>query len=378
MLNLKICLVDFSEDTYTVNSLYNQALPYAQREILYLATALAQRPNRITLVGEHTHAQLDQGIQFEPWPEDAAHFWQAAAFDVVICLDSAAGCQQIRPHLPAGTPLILWTHLPPQHLAMMPLQHAEVRACFQAVICENALLRDYYQGYFGFPAGVCHYRYPTMVRTLRKRFFSSQMLAAVRAPALTLAFTAHPAQGLDQMLEMYELLSQGFSDLRLRVFCPPGLELEHEPQGVQRLVARCRQTPGVEVIPPLPWPTWVEALLVCHVHCNPLSFADPAGAALVDPLAAGCQIVAAEHPGLRELGREHIHWVAAEPESDYFQRYTQTLSAVLERCLNEPETLLAASFRQATYANTLFTWDLRVWEWESLLYRLVQAVSPDV
>lgn len=260
---------------------------------------------------------------------------------------------------------------------MMPLMHDEVKNCFQAIVCENVLMRNFYVRYFSLSPERCYYRYPTMVRSLRKRFHSTHMLAAVRAPQLTLAYTAHPAHGLEQMLEMHQLLQQGFEGLKLRVLCRPELELASEPEGVQRLLARCRQTPDVEVLDPMPWPSWVDELQRCHVHCNPLGFLDPVGADLVDPLAAGCHVVAPDHPGLREMGREYVHWVSPEPDADYLVRYTQGVSQVLEKCLNHPAEQMVASFQQATHANTLFTWDLRVWEWESLLYHLVHPPAPE-
>ncbi|PKL74613.1 MAG: hypothetical protein CVV27_19610, partial [Candidatus Melainabacteria bacterium HGW-Melainabacteria-1] len=309
MLNQNICLVDFSEQSYSIKQLYTQSMPRPQLNLLYLATALGVRPNQVTLLSQRDDASQDPQIRLGPLPADPERFWAEAGFDVVVCLDSLAGVSEIRPYLPAQTPLVLWSHLPPRHVAMMPLQHADVREAFAAFVFESFYLVKSYHELYQLPAKRCHYRWPAMVRSLRNRFSRSDQLAAVREPGLTMAFTAHPAYGLSQTLDMFEQFKQTYPELRLRVLTKPGFEPEIAGASVIETLQRCRETADVELLAPMPWPSQVEKLLGCQVLCHPLAFQDLGCSELIDPLAAGCLTVLSEHPGLREIVAEQSVWI---------------------------------------------------------------------
>ena len=370
MLNLNICLVDFSEQAFSFHSIYTQVMPRPQLELLYLATALAVRPNRVTVMSDRDKAQQEGQISFVPLPRDPAAYWAGASFDLVVCMDSLAGGSEIRPYLPAGVPLVLWSHLPPKHVAMLPLQHESVRALWSAFVGESFYLMDVYHQHYQLPMQKCHYRWPTIVRTLRKRFTTSLQLAAMREKLMTMAFTAHPANGLGQTLDMFATLKQDTPELRLRVLLKPGFEPELEPEAVHQLLQRCRETPDAEVLNPMPWPSYAEKLLGCHLLCHPLAFQDLGCGEMIDALAAGCLTVACEHPGLKEVGAEPVYWLPPVPTEDYFERYCAKLAEILALFKEKPERMLTLSFRQIARFNAFFTWDVRVWEWESLFFQL--------
>lgn len=372
MLNQNICFVDFSEQTYQINSLYTQALPKSQLNLLYLATALMVRPNQITVLGAQSKPLREGSIDFLPFPEDPASFWTEKKFDIVICLDSLQGLQEIKPFLPADTPLVLWSHLPPGHVAMLPLQHQEVRDAWDAFILENHYQAQIYGDTYGMPVGKLHYRWPCMVRSLRKRIQSDQDLRQVRSPQLTLAFCDDPYASLGQTLEIFKTLKADFPELRLKVFLKPGFEPELAHSGVQAQLQQARALSEVEVFDPMPWPSLVEQLLTCHVLCSPLAFQDLSGAEVINPLAAGCVSVLSQHQALLDMYRPLAKWVVPEPAESYFERYTQAIREVLEQFQNEAENMLELGLTQISAVNTLYTWDLRVWEWESLLYQLKQ------
>ena len=141
--------------------------------------------------------------------------------------------------LPPETPLVLWSHLSPKHVAMLPLQHASVQAAWTTIVFESFYqLRSYFET-FGLRPEQVAYRWPAIVRSLRKRFTNTEQLAAARAPQPTMAFTAEPAHGLAQALELHEALKAENPGLRLRVMLKPGFEAAEAPAPVREVLARC-------------------------------------------------------------------------------------------------------------------------------------------
>jgi len=375
MLNQKICLVDYTSETpYQSNSVYTQRLSRSQLNILYLATALAVRPNQITVLSERESSSQSQNIIYEPLPLEPERFWLEADFDTVICVDSLQGSQDIKPYLPAKTNLVLWTHLPLEHLAMWPLGQPEMHTHWDAIVCASQFLAQSYINHFKLPVEKMSYFWPATVRTLRKRFTQTAELKQVRNASPTLAFTADPSHGLHHLIEMFTALQQGFADLNLHILLPSDFEEELSDEMTQQTLARCRQQPGIVVKEPVPWPSHVENLLQCHILCHPLAFMDLAGTHLIDALGAGCEMLAIAHPGLQVFNcGEHIIWVEAEPADNYLRRYGQALAERLHQHIQDPEALLEKSIKQIADIQTYFTWDLRVWDWESLCYRLQKS-----
>lgn len=376
MLNQKICIVDVSEHSYGLNSIYTQTLPRPQLNVLYLASALALRNNSVTILCERDDVSEAPGLRFAPLPMDPETFWGEADYDLVICLNSLDGASSIRPYLKAATPMVLWSQLPPRHVAMMPLQHDAVREAWTSFVFDSTYLTKCYQELYGLSQARCNYRWPAIVRTLRKRFTSSDQLAKLHAGPLTIAYCAHPGHGLGQVLDLFEKLKGDLPELRFKLFLNADYDPDLASESHQEQIARCRALPDVDVYDPEPWPSFVEKLLSCHVVCHPLAFMDLGLAELIDPLAAGCLTVLCKHTGLHEICQEHPVWVDPDPVEDFFERYYTAVRELLEEFKQTPDEMLRRSFSQIARFNTHFTWDLRVWEWESLFFKLVEDPPP--
>lgn len=378
MLNLNVCLVDFTGQNYDINSIYNDKLSRSQLELLYLATALSVRPNKITLIHERDHAIEMYGINILPRPNNPEDFWPTTDYDLIVCLDSLEGSQEICPFLPSKTKIILWTHLSPEHISMLPLSDPKISQCWSAIVCETASLTQGYIEKFNLPTTQMHYRHPSIVRTLRQRFKTSTELTHLRNPELTLAYTAAPAHGLEHIVNLFQVLQEAISELQLYILLPPDFREDMAENRIQNLLKSCRNIQGIKVIEPQPWPAYVEELLKCHMLCNPLGFFDPAAAYTIDALAAGCQVISVMHPSIKEVAHDLPVWIDHEPTDDYLERYYLAVAEYLKHMLNEPEHALKRSFAQIAAVNTYFTWDLRVWEWESLFYNLLETEAQAI
>lgn len=369
MLNQKICLVDFQEAAYQGNSVYTQTLSRSQLDLLYLAQALAVRPNQVSVMSKREQMLSAHGVDYLQLPEHPEDFWPAAAFDAIICLDSLQALHQIRPHAPSSK-LILWTHLPPEHIAMLPLKAPEVQQIFDAIVCETGKLRGAYLEQYQLPPEKVLFFAPAVVRTLRKRFASAHELGQIRHKQLTLGFMARPEAGLTETLNCFETLQAGFSDLQLQIMLPPEFDAEDSSPDAVRLLEQARQMPGVAVKAPCPWTNHIEDILQCHLMLQPVMPPHNEALRLINALGAGCQLIAAEQSSLWDFCHDMVHWVSADPAESFLQRFTQTTAECLTQQINAPADCLDDALEQAAKIQTGLTWDLRVWEWESLLYHL--------
>lgn len=375
MLNLKLCFVDPGPFHYSVNSLYNQPLPRTQVSLLYLVSALAVRPNQVTVLSRREHAETQGELTLLPYPEDLEAFWNAQDFDLIVVLNRPDLAVEIRPHI-QDTPLLLWMKVRPEHVAAQAFQDEALDALWTAYVFDSASQRQEYLSHFALSYHKCHYRWPGIIRSLRKRFMSSDELKDKRPQdRLVLAYTMLPEYGLKQICEIYRDISQSVSELSLKILLPPDYVPEHDTRSHQQLLQACRESDDIEVLEGLPWTAYVEHLLEVHIVCNLLDCKLPNGDSMMDALAAGCALVASRHPSLEEVSKDHCIWVDMEPLEDYAGRYTRRLLELITAHREDPETMVKRGFRQMAEIQTYFTWDLRVWEWESLFFQL--AVCSD-
>lgn len=368
MLNYRICIIEPSDFEYSLKSLYTEALPRRIIEVLYLASALSLRPHQVTLANHRAVSQTEHGIVFQALSELN---WETHDFDIILSVDDLSPAQALR-ESDSKTPLILWSQQLSGHLSMLPLKQQARQHYWDAYVFETMDLSQQYLQHYQLQPSHTHYRWPTMIRTLRNRIHNIEDLSKVRSPQLTLAFTASPSQGLAELLQAFALLKQGFSELALWVLLPPGYDPEQKTEAIaQEVLEQARQSDGVTVFEPCPWPDYVNRLLKAHLVCNPRTATNPGGSQIIDALAAGCLVVAEKHPSLQNFTEKYLHSVDSEPAEDYLERYTQKIADLLAIFVNQPEKMSSHSLRQIAYLNTTFTWDLRVWEWESLMFQLL-------
>ncbi len=368
MLNYKICIIEPSDFEYSLKSLYTQALPRRIVEVLYLASALSLRPHQVTLANHRKNTQTEHGIVFQALSELC---WKDHDFDIILSVDDLSLAQELREN-DQKIPLILWGQQLSTHLSMLPLKQQARQSYWDAYVFETVDLSQQYLDQYQLDVIRTHYRWPTMIRTLRNRIQSGEALIQARSERLTMAFTAPPSQGLAELLQAFSILQKCFSELALWILLPPGYDPEHPTEmKSQTLLEQARQSEGIEIFEPCPWPDYVNRLLKAHLVCSPRTAANPGGSQIIDALAAGCLVVAEKHPSLQSFAEKYLHSVEPEPKADYIERFTQKIAVLLTQVIEQPEKTLSQSLSQIAYLNTTFTWDLRVWEWESLMFQLL-------
>lgn len=372
MLRYKLCFIDASELHYQPNNLYNKPLPLAQRNALYLATALSARQHQVTFIQEGClNASEHQNLSIEPFPTET-DYWRNQAFDAIILINHLEPGLALAAQKPPHTALFLWSFHSPRHLSLLALTEKSIREHFDLVVFSNAVLAQQFREHHNTDFNACTYVLPAITRTLRKRFSNIKSFTDVLPKALTLSFIQRPEQGLEETLDIFETLSQGFENLQLQVLLPA----EERPWSTAEaaLIAQSERTNNVTVFAPMPQPAYVEQLARSHVLCSPRAHLDHNHYDLLDSLATGNHSIAIASATLESLGADLITWVEKEPEETQLIRYTEALAKRLQAWIQTPEAMIKHSFDNLATIGTYFTWDLRVWEFESLLFQLKKTL----
>ena len=372
VLQFKICFIDASELHYLPNNLYNKPLPSAQRNALYLATALSARQHQVTFIQEACAEVSQHGnLSIEPFPltED---YWRAQDFDAIILINHLEPGLSIAPHKAPETALLLWNFHQPKHLSLLPMAQKEIQRHFDLVMMSNAALAQQFRAHYNTEFNDCTYLPVAITRTLRKRFSNIQSFTDTLPQALTLSFIQRPEQGLAETLDMFETLGQGFENLQLQVLLPA----EERPwsSAESALIAHCKTLSNVTVFDPMPQPAYVEQLARSLVLCSPRVHLDPTHYGLLDSLATGNHSIALPCETLASMVESLVTWVDGDPEDTQLIRYTEAMATCLQGWVETPEAMIKQSFNNIATIGTYFTWDLRVWEFESLLFQLKKTL----
>lgn len=366
MLVFHVAFVETSEIDYTPNSLYTSPLPVAQRNTLYLATALSTRGHQVTIFQAACDNKTTYGnLTIAP----LAHLkGQETRFNTLVYVDNVGEMTQLPPIEEQDFSTILWSFQAPQHLSLLPFKSKDLHDQVELVLFANPVHRQPFSNLYEFPLERSGYFPVAMTRTLRKRFKNTLDFKSTRPAELTLSFIQRPEQGLQETLDIFETLQQGFKGLQLQVLLP----CDERPwsDAEESLIERCKTDPNIRVYRPQNRPAYVEQLMQSHVLCAPAMARDPNNYGLIDALAAGCHCIVFEDPGIATLGKEGLDWVETLPEDSQWVRYTSALAKRLREWDEDPEAMVQDRFRAVAHMGTYFTWDLRVWEFESLLFQL--------
>ena len=372
MLRFKLCFIDASELHYIPNNLYNKPLPTAQRNALYLATALSARKHQVTFIQEGClQAAKYSELSIEPFPT-ATDYWQNQNFDAIILINHLEPGLSLAPYKPSTTALLLWSFNPPKHIGLLPLAEKAAQDHIDLVMFSNAVLAQQFREHYTAPMNAVTYFPVAMTRTLRKRFSNVQCFADMLPKVPTLSFIQRPEQGLEETLNIFETLRQGFEDLRLQVLLPT----EERPwsKAEETLIQRCESDDGITVFAPMPQPAYVEQLAKSHMLCSPRAHQENNHYAILDALATGNHCLSLPSETLETLEKKLITWVDASPEETQLVRYTEALAKRLREWVETPEDMIKHSFDHLATVGTYFTWDLRVWEFESLIFQLKKTL----
>lgn len=357
---------------YDVATPLERPLGGSQSALCYLAAGLAQRGHRVTLFSGTTRPGVIRGVTCLS-NQQMSREMLAEPFDAFIVLNGPADLgARIRPHLPAATPLVLWTQHSLDQPAMQMLQVSETRASWDVIVCISNWHRTTMIQHYGLdPACVSVLRNAIGPR-FENLFASPEDLMVVKSTRPILAYTSTPFRGLNVLLHIFPMVRQEWPDAELRVYSSMKVYQQNEAQDDCRvLYDQCRALPGAVYVGSLPQPELAAALRTATVLSYTNTFAETSCIAVMEALASGLFVVTSDLGALPEttLGFG-ILVPPAQGQADllnYAGRYLAQLRAVLQRQATDPVEFAAERFEQVRAIQTHCTWRVRAAEWEAAI-----------
>jgi glycosyltransferase involved in cell wall biosynthesis len=356
---------------YDAGTPYERPLGGSQSALSYLAAALGARGHAVTMFSSTTRPRTFQGVKCQSnLPLNPAQF---AAFDALIVLNGPADiCLALRPHLPAGCRLILWTQCSFDQPAMFPLKRPEVRKEWDTIVCVSqwhaaAMQREY---------GLDPHRIAVIRNAIAPAFVNLYADAAELARAKTaqavLTYTSTPFRGLDVLLSVFPDVHRHDPRASLHVYSSLkvyGQDEDGDPY--VRLYATCRSSQGVEYHGSLVQSDLAAALKPAMILAYPNTFAETSCIAVMEAMAAGLLVVTSDLGALPETTMEMGVLVPGPRhpgDLEVFARnYRDRLVATMQEIARHPQQHWSARWEQVQAMTTRFTWPVRAAEWEQLL-----------
>src|SRR5437016_4635546 len=146
---MNVAFLDLIGWDYDVAAPYERPLGGSQSALCYLTVELARLGHRVALVSGTSRPGLVRGVECLSDKTTGAA-WLAQPFDAVVVLNGPASMGlELRPHLAAATPLVLWTQHAHDQPAMHALARREVRSAWDVIVCVSEWQRARMAGRYG-------------------------------------------------------------------------------------------------------------------------------------------------------------------------------------------------------------------------------------
>lgn len=366
--------LDLIEWDYDVETPLVRPLGGSQSALCYLATALAERGHSVTtLTGTSQPREVGQVrcLGYRQFPPQLFH----APGTIAVLLNGPADMAvQIRPLLPVGVPLVLWTQHAHDQPAMQPLLQPACPGLWDRIVCISQWQRSMFAQQLGVPAAHLEVLRNAIGPAFQGLFRDAEELEHVKAGPPRLAYTSTPFRGLELLLSCFPAIRQQHPECQLDVFSSMRVYGTEGPQDAyQHLYAVSRLLDGVHYRGSLAQPELAQQMRGVSVLAYPNIFPETCCIAALEALAAGAIVVTSDLAALPEtcgdFGRLVSPISAARSRAEYERDFMAAVSAALGDVYANRAALAARQFAQVRAMNAAHTWAQRAIEWEQAAAR---------
>jgi glycosyltransferase involved in cell wall biosynthesis len=366
--------LDLIEWDYDVATPLVRPLGGSQSALCYLATALAERGHQITTITATSQPrQVGNVMCLGHWQFSPTLFGTAAT--VVVVLNGPADtAAQIRPRLPAGVPLVLWTQHAHDQPAMRPLLHPACPGLWDRIVCISHWQRSMFGQQLGVPAGHLEVLRNAIGPAFRGLFRDFDEFERAKSGPARLAYTSTPFRGLELLLSCFPVIRQQQPGCQLDVFSSMRVYgAEGAQDAFQHLYSVCRLMEGVSYHGSLGQAELAQQMRGVSVLAYPNIFPETCCIAALEALAAGAIVVSSDLAALPETcggyGRLVPPINIARSRAEYERDFVAAASAALAELNADRTAAVARQFEQARAMNAAHTWEQRAIEWEQAAAR---------
>ena len=367
---MKIGFVNFTPLVYSIDTPYHEPLGGAESSICYLAEHLAERGHQVTLFGRFPGIFTSRKVRHEP--DRNLKDGSAPALDFLVIQNTAYFGIGLRAVLDQNTKLIFWAGHAPDQPTVQDLNDRSFRGVYDAFVMISRWQLEGYLKTFGIERRKCFIAGNAISPAFENIFAGrTNPLSLGKVIPPILAYTSTPFRGLELLIDIFPKIKRQVPDATLKVFS--GMQLYQVPGGLEQkeygdLYRLCRETEGVEYIGSIPQPKLAEELRAVSVLSYPNTFPETSCIAVMEAMAAGCQIITSNLGALSETTAGFAKLIpVTSGREQYINDFVQETVTVLEQFRRRDRGLMGSLARQVNFANGHYTWGRRAEEWESWL-----------
>jgi len=292
------------------------------------------------------------------------------AADVVVVSNEACG-RTLKDDYRAKRPLVMWNQHADDQPAIEALEFTRERKAWASIAFVSEWQRDQFCQVYWIS--------PEKTRVMRNAISPAFAEAAPARPwfkageAPVLVYTSAPYRGLNVLLDAVPIIRSAIPDMRLRVFSGMAtLQVAIENDPYAELYGRCRTTPGVEYIGPVPQPALAAELAHAAALAYPSTFPETSCIAAIEAMSAGATILTTRSGAMPETTAGF--GLMIEPHDDeprLAKEFAQMTIDALADARRDPDAAEARRNQQIQFVRRNYSWPARALEWESYLSEIV-------
>ncbi|MGA3066214.1 MAG: tetratricopeptide repeat protein [Tepidisphaeraceae bacterium] len=380
---MRIALLDFLKRDYTVLTARQSPLGGSPSAVSYLSEQFAALGHSTFLINYGSAQGNINGVEHLSWNQFKIEQLGGLNLDAAIVIQAAGRGQWVKTALGENARLILWNQDGVDQPTVWPLHEPAERDSYDGMAMVSRWQAEQFIREFSLdPARIAlmgNAIAPAFAGLLAKE----DSILAKKAQPPWLVYASTPYRGLELLLDLFPDIRAKVPDARLGVFSSMNVYqmTGHEAEKYRPLYDRCRQTPGVEYFGSVAQPALAQWLLQAAVMAYPNTYCETACIAVMEGMAAGCQIVTSDLAALPETTAGFARLVPPDFQNPANRRrFVEEIVAVLRQTQSDPAGVEQTLRRQVDFVNAKYTWPVRALEWLAWLPRLSPrkpAVTPE-
>ena len=373
---VRIAFIDFIDWDYTPQTPRERPLGGTQSGLCYLAEAMAKQGHYVFLINNVKKLERVRGVQCIPLTLDGPklrEIFNTIKADVLIVLSASDAARQLRPWVPLGTRMYLWTgHASnqPHHEGLADLEN---KKAWNGFIFMGQWQLDTVAEKYDLDKSNCVNLGMGIAPAFERVFSEDERIVDAMGEHPTLVYTSTPFRGLDILVKCFPAIRERVPNVQLRVFSSMKIyQMDDEADKFSQLYETCRTTPGIDYVGPVPQPQLARELKSATMLAYSNSFAETACVAMMEAMASGCMIVSSHLGALPETTAGYARLLNEKPGTEAYEKafVNQVVEALDAVSGGERDAVEKHLQEQVGYCQEHYRWDAKVGVWIQWLEKM--------
>lgn len=348
---MKIGFFNYHPMAYDVETPLREPLGGSESAMCYLAVELAKLGHEVVLFRRFSGEYFKKGVFHAPIRKVVDR-----PLDTLVIQNTPyPGAQlRIKGLIDSSVKLVLWS----QHASNQPPVELLKEKKFRDVFDKFVLISDWQRRDYRQVFGISQAKIVVLRNAISPAF--ENMKGIENKERLSMAYTSTPFRGLSLLVEIFSTLKAIDSQANLKVFSSMNVyQAPDREAAYEKLYDACRQTYGIDYIGSVSQKELAKQMKSIEILAYSNIFPETSCIAVMEAMAAGCQIVTSRLGALPETtaGFGRLLDITGDTRV-YCREFVEALLEPVDKDLIK---------KQVAYVNKNYTWKARAREWEKML-----------